>query len=73
MAATPARIPNTNPSSNELLASLLAPCTPLQANLARKETRQCRGPVDVGRNPPPSYNEHSENRDHSSVISMLMT
>jgi hypothetical protein len=31
IAATPARIPNTNPSSNELLASRLAPCTPLHA------------------------------------------
>jgi hypothetical protein len=31
MAATPARRPNTSPSSNELLASRLAPCTPLHA------------------------------------------
>ena len=30
-AATPARMPKTNPSSSELLASRLAPCTPLHA------------------------------------------
>ena len=47
--ASAARAPKTSPSSSELLARRLAPCTPVAGHLARGvEARQRRAAVEVG-------------------------
>ena len=47
--ASAARAPNTSPSSSELLASRLAPCTPVQATSpAANSPRDRRAAVEVG-------------------------
>jgi hypothetical protein len=52
-AATPARMPKTSPSNNELLASRLAPCTPLHATSpAAKRPGKVVAPLRSVQTPP---------------------